>query len=127
MILVAAQQGLDIGNIIVPVVTALIAAMGAIAVAWRRLTVLGHAERGKLEAEKADIIQTAEDRATARALEALKVALDVTERERDRAYNELAAAREELRDLRSRLTDLERLLERRKEDILPNPGRRAVD
>lgn len=51
---------------------------------YLKLKTLGSAERGELEAKTYNIIQTAEDRATARALEALRLALEATERERDR-------------------------------------------
>ncbi len=81
----AMTAAVDPAQIGVTLLVAIIAASGAMAVGWRRLQVLGSAEKGKLQAEKADIIQTAEDRATGRALEALKLALDQSEVERVRA------------------------------------------
>lgn len=61
-------------------ITALLGLVGV----YLKLRTLGGAEREELEAKTYNIIQTAEDRATARALEALRLALDVAERERDR-------------------------------------------
>lgn len=106
---------------------ALVAAVSGMAVGWRRLTVLGGAEREKLQAEKTDIIQTAEDRATARAIEALKLALEIVERERDRAHRDLGAAREEIVELRARVVKLEAVIDRRKKQHHPHPGRRVGD
>lgn len=86
--------------------TMLAAALSGGYVTWKRLKVLGTAERGKLEAEKEDILSQAEDRATARSLEAMRAALEASDREREYLLNQLATTRDELTDARRQIADL---------------------
>lgn len=115
--LIAASSGL-IDGVIAGLAVALVTALIGMGGVFLRLKTLGGAERGKLEAEREDIIRTAENRATARALDALKMALDVTERERDRAFNQLGSARTEMDAMRVRLSALEAL-------VIKNENRRV--
>lgn len=103
---------------------ALIGALGAGAVGWRQLTVLGKGQAEKLEAEKDEILSTASARASDAALLALEKALaryelDLrdTTIDRDRLREELQETRKRLALAEERIEHLEQLLARH--DITP--------
>lgn len=121
-------------TLVVPLVIALIAAVGSLAgviYSTRKASEINEGQlrlnAEELETNKEEIIRTAEDRATGRALEALQIALTVTEKERDRALSELRELREENKGMRDRLSKLESVVERRLENHEGHPSRRSED
>lgn len=80
----AAASSSGVSELIIGLLAGCVTALTGLIGVYLKLKTLGGAERAELEAKTYDIIQTAEDRATARALEALRLALEVAERERDR-------------------------------------------